>query len=87
MLYVAQPCPICTTGHVAFCRCADNARIALMCVCCESLWDAPEPLEAASAHFPPHAANTGAATCWASQVEIELRGWLDLIAGELLLQA
>jgi hypothetical protein len=80
---IEKQCCICSVGHIGFCRCDDNARLALMCVNCESLWDEPEALDAVRAHFPPHAAATGDATRWATQAEIELRGWLDHIFGEL----
>ncbi|HET6343742.1 MAG TPA: hypothetical protein VFH51_02370 [Myxococcota bacterium] len=52
---------------------------------CESMWTCPEELDAVHARFPPHSVQRRDGSClWATQAEIQLRGWLELIAGELV---
>jgi hypothetical protein len=85
LFYIGVPCPICHVGRVGFCLCRDTATIGLMCMECESLWTHPDELDAVHARFPPHGVQRRDGSCqWASQAEIELRGWLDLIDGEIV---
>jgi hypothetical protein len=55
-----------------------------MCRECHSLWHDPTQLTAARAQFPPTQGWPKDGGRWASQAEISLRGWLDLIAGALV---
>lgn len=82
MFYISQRCPVCAVGHVGFCRCADSTTIALMCSCCDSQWEEPAVVDAVHAVFPPD--DGGACPVWASQSEVELKGWLNYVVGELV---
>jgi hypothetical protein len=86
MFYASTSCPTCHRGTVGFCRYQDGTRLGLMCNRCETLYPSPDHLSARHGQYPPHEALADAHPVqWATQNEIELRGWLDSIAGELIL--
>ena len=87
MFYITGNCPICSNGIIGICRCDDQVRLALLCKDCHSLWLEPQQVTAVKAQFPPHAGVQGDTPHhWASQGEIELRGWFEWISGELVAQ-
>ena len=85
MFYVSARCPICQQGLVGFCRYHDGTTLGLMCQRCETLYPSPEHLRSEHGQYPPHEALTESQPVrWATQNEIEMRGWLDNIEGELI---
>jgi len=85
MFYVSTSCPTCHQGMVGFCRYQDDTQLGLMCQRCETLYSDPEHLSSGHGQYPPHDAVSEAHPArWATQNEIEMRGWLSFIEGELV---
>jgi hypothetical protein len=83
MFLLETSCPTCAIGTVALCRCVDGVQLAALCVRCDTLYPNPKTLSARSGVYPPHAGMPcdGPPT-WATQNEIDIKGWSDLIVGE-----
>ena len=85
MFYASTSCPTCHQGVVGFCRYQDGTTLGLMCERCETLYPSPEHLSSKYGQYPPHQALAESQHArWATQKEIEVRGWLGFIAGELI---
>lgn len=85
MFYISKRCPTCHIGMLGFCRNQDDTTIGLMCERCDTHYAGPDHLTAKEGHYPLQDAFTDAMPArWALQNEIDLRGWLHLVEGELI---
>jgi hypothetical protein len=88
MFYLGTPCPTCEVGCLAFCRHHDGVTLGILCERCDTLYEGPEQISAKEGSYPPHEAlGDDAEVTWASQNELDVRGWLHHTDGECLLVA
>jgi hypothetical protein len=83
MYYLEENCSVCGEGILGFLRCSDGKKVVVMCEECNSVWLAPNEVEAQSPIYPEapefllpdsRTSISGGDSGWASLEEIESAG-------------